>query len=253
MNNAAPTPSNLVVESPTGSPSVNMNEHGQPIGDPVTWAPARFPVPVTLTGRTCVVEPLRAEHAPALFEAFTQAAGDDQWTYLPFGPCRDAAAMTRVVTAMLDDPTALAFVVLDADGRPCGMASYLRIQPGVGSIEVGAIMYGAGLRRSVAGTEAMYLLARHAVDDLGYRRYEWKCDALNAPSRAAALRLGFGFEGIWRNATIYKGRNRDTAWYALTDTDWQRLRPAYEAWLDPANHDAHGQRTSLADQIAAHR
>ena len=141
-------------------------------------------------------------------------------------------------------------VVVVTDGgedRVEGTASYLRTDTGNGTVEVGAIVYSGALQRSRAATEAMYLMARHAVTDLGYRRYEWKCDALNAPSRVAAARLGFAFEGLWRQAVMYKGRNRDTAWFAFTDDDFAALAPAYEAWLDPANFDAAGrQRTSLS-------
>jgi RimJ/RimL family protein N-acetyltransferase len=133
-------------------------------------------------------------------------------------------------------------------GRAPGVASYLRIDPAPGVIEVGHINYAPPLQRTVAATEAMFLMMRRVFDELGYRRYEWKCDAVNAPSRAAALRLGFQFEGIFRQATVYKSRNRDTAWYAIIDRDWPALKARYQRWLDPANFDAAGrQRKKLGD------
>jgi RimJ/RimL family protein N-acetyltransferase len=150
-----------------------------------------------------------------------------------------------------DDP--LFHAILDGGtGRAVGVASYLRIDPPVGVIEVGHINYSPALQGTTAATEAMYLMMRRVFDELGYRRYEWKCDALNAPSRAAAERLGFVFEGIFRQATIYKGRNRDTAWYSIVDGEWPRLRDAFERWLDPANFDAQGrQRQRLSELTTA--
>jgi RimJ/RimL family protein N-acetyltransferase len=133
-----------------------------------------------------------------------------------------------------------------------GVASYLRIDAPVGVIEVGHINYAPALQRTAAATEAMYLLMKRVFDELGYRRYEWKCDALNAPSRAAAERLGFTYEGIFRQATIYKGRNRDTAWYAIIDKDWPKIRAVYEAWLAPGNFDQGGKpRQRLSEMMKA--
>lgn len=214
-----------------------VNEFGQPIGEPLTYAGAAAPHPVTLVGTTCILEPLCAEHTTELWESLRSVAGDEQWTYMAFGPCADASEFAEIVTSLSEDPETVAFAIRTNGSTACrvaGMASLLRIAPAAGTIEVGSIMYGAGLRRTTAATEAMYLLARHVFDDLHYRRYEWKCDALNEPSRSAALRLGFTFEGVWRRAAFYKGRNRDTAWYAMTDTDWARLRPSYQAWLAQA-------------------
>jgi RimJ/RimL family protein N-acetyltransferase len=131
------------------------------------------------------------------------------------------------------------------------MAAYLRMRLDVGAIEVGAILFGPDLARTRGATEAMYLMARHVFDDLGYRRYEWKCDALNAPSRAAALRLGFRFEGVFRQATMYKGRNRDTAWFSIIDREWPALKATLERWLDPANFDADGKQKSRLSELTA--
>lgn len=206
------------------------NEFGQPIGEPVEFAGARPVEPVTLTGGTCSLEPLERRHADELMTALRAVAGDEHWTYLPYPPVHDLAGCEALVDTLRAVPDAVPFAILDRDGVVQGTASLMRVQPSVGSAEVGSIIYGAGVRRAAAATEAMYLFARH-VFELGYRRYEWKCDALNAPSRAAALRLGFTFEGVWRHAMTYKGRNRDTAWYAMTDADWARLAPGYEAWL----------------------
>ena len=140
------------------------------------------------------------------------------------------------------------------EGRALGIANYMRIDPANGSVEVGGILFGTSLQRTAAATESMYLMARHVFEDLGYRRYEWKCDDLNAPSCAAARRLGFAYEGTHRNAVVYRGRSRDTAWFSITDEEWPVLTPAYEKWLDPANFDAAGgQLTSLSSLTAQAR
>ena len=153
--------------------------------------------------------------------------------------------------AAADDP--LFYAVVDqASGGAIGVASYLRIEPAVGVIEVGHIAYSPPLRRTTAATEAMYLMMRRVFDELGYRRYEWKCDALNAPSRRAADRFGFSFEGVFRQATMYKGRNRDTAWYSITDVEWPALKARFEAWLDESNFSADGaQRLSLNEVVTS--
>ena len=223
-----------------------VNEHGQPVGEAVDWHGARPPFATTLPGRWCSVVPLEQAHSADLYAAIAPL-GPSAWTYLGWQPAASSAEMAEVVADTLVPPGWHPWTVLDAAGAPQGLASYLRIEPAAGSIEVGGILYGVGLQRHTAGTEAMALLARHAFEDLGYRRYEWKCDSLNAPSRAAALRLGFRYEGTFRQALVYKGRSRDTAWFAMTDGDWPAVRAAYEAWLDPANFDETGrQRTRLA-------
>jgi RimJ/RimL family protein N-acetyltransferase len=183
-----------------------------------------------------------------LFAAHAADPEGRNWTYLPYGPFRTFADYHAWMRAdcLGDDP--LFFAIIDIpEEQPVGVASYLRIAPANGSIEVGHIHYSPRLQRSPAATEAMYLMIKRAFD-LGYRRYEWKCDALNAPSRAAAQRLGLSFEGVFRQATVYKGRNRDTAWYAAIDSEWPALRAAFEAWLAPDNFDPQGQqRTRLTD------
>jgi len=200
-----------------------------------------------MIGRTCRVEPLDpAAHARQLYDANALDADERNWTYLPYGPFAgfdEYAGWLRGVAAGADP---MFHTIVDrASGEAVGVASYLRIDPAAGSIEVGHINYSPKLQRSIAATEAMYLMMKRAFE-LGYRRYEWKCHALNAASRAAAQRLGFSYEGIFRQARVDKGRNRDTAWYAAIDREWPALERAFARWLDPANFDAQGrQLTSL--------
>lgn len=220
-----------------------VNAFGQPIGFAVPqWTPPSIPPRIPLQGRFCRVEPLTvAQHAADLYSA-NQADTGHMWTYMGYGPFANledyVAWMTRVCQGT--DPLFYA-IVEQGTGKAVGVASYLRLDPANGAIEVGHIAYSPLLQRMPAATEAMYLLMKQ-VFDLGYRRYEWKCDSLNAPSRAAAQRLGFSFEGIFRQAVIYKGRNRDTAWYAITDKDWPALQAAFTQWLTPANFDNQGQQ-----------
>ena len=228
----------------------SSNEFGQPIGFPLPrWTPPPKPPRGPMTGSFCRLEPLDPDrHAAALFAANVSDDEAKSWTYLPYGPFRTLSEYRAWMDARCrgDDP--LFFAIVDAaDGKPAGLASYLRISPESGSIEIGHIHYAPLLRRSPAATEAMYLLMKQAFA-LGYRRYEWKCDALNAPSRAAAQRLGLSFEGVFRQATVYKGRNRDTAWYAAIDAEWPALNEAFRAWLSPDNFDDQGrQRIRLSD------
>ena len=204
-----------------------------------------------MDGRYCRLEPLQpATHAAALYEAY--AGNDPGWTYLAYGPFHTFENYRAWMDSIhaVNDP--LFFAILD-QGKPVGVASYLRIMPSAGSIEVGHLNFSPALQRSAAATEAMYLMMETAFR-LGYRRYEWKCDDLNAASRAAARRLGFSYEGRFRQATVYKGRNRDTAWYSIIDTEWPTLRRAFEAWLDPGNFDSAGrQRSRLSDLTCALR
>jgi len=233
-----------------------VNELGQPIGPALPgWQPPARPAQRRLKGRFCSVEPLDvAQHARALFDANSQDREHRMWTYLGYGPFADFDEYERWLTerARSTDPLFQAFVDRKS-GNAVGLGTFMRIDPPAGSIEVGHIAMSPVLQRSPAATEAMYLMMRHAFE-LGYRRYEWKCDALNANSRRAAERLGFVFEGVFRQATVYKGRSRDTAWYAVVDSDWPALREAFERWLDRDNFDASGlQRSSLGDIRAALR
>jgi len=177
------------------------------------------------------------------------------WTYLPDGPYTDAAHLRRMLEWASSADDARYFTVAALPGeRPLGMAAYLRITPELGVIEIGHIWFGGALQRTTAATEAIYLMARHAFEDLGYRRLEWKCNALNAASRRAAERFGFTFEGVFRKHQVVKGRNRDTAWYAITDDEWPALRCGYKEWLAPGNFRADaGQIRTLGALIAAAR
>jgi RimJ/RimL family protein N-acetyltransferase len=220
---------------------------GAPIGPIVDATPAHRPEAVTLKGRFGSVERLvAARHGDALWD---EIRGDDGlWTYMFSGPFGDRGAFSAWLAAQepLADP--FYFAILDPSGRALGVASLMSIRPEMRVIEVGNILLGRGLQRTPLATEAQYLLARHAFEALRCRRYEWKCNALNAPSRRAALRFGFAFEGIFRSHMIVKGRNRDTAWFAMTDADWPALKAAFERWLDPANFDAQGrQKRSLRE------
>jgi RimJ/RimL family protein N-acetyltransferase len=194
-------------------------------------------------GRFCRLEPLDLEHhAAALFEADSADVDGKSWTYLAYGPFADFASYRAWLAAACLGNDPLFFAIVDAaDNRPAGLASFLRIAPEAGSIEVGHIHYSPRLQRSPAATEAMFLMMQQAFES-GYRRYEWKCDALNAPSKIAAQRLGLSFEGIFRQATIYKRRNRDTAWYAAIDSEWPALREAFLTWLSPTNFDDAGRQ-----------
>jgi len=226
------------------------NEFGQPIGFPLpSWTPPPKPPREPMTGTFCRLEPLDPDrHAAALFAANTFSGDGKNWTYLPYGPFQTLASYRAWMEASCTSDDPMFFAIIDlAGGQPAGVASYLQIAPASGSIEVGHIHYASRLLRSPAATEAMFLLMKLAFT-LGYRRYEWKCDALNAPSRAAAQRLGLSYEGIFRQATVYKGRNRDTAWYAAIDTEWPALSEAFQTWLAPDNFDDQGrQRIRLSD------
>jgi RimJ/RimL family protein N-acetyltransferase len=227
-----------------------INELGQPIGPALPgWHPPPRPARTVLEGRFCRVEPLDAErHAAQLHAANSLDRDGRMWTYLLSGPFANLAAYREWLAPRVasDDPLFFAFVD-KARGQALGVGAYLRIEPAHGSVEVGHLQYSPLLQRSPVATEAMYLMMRHAFE-LGYRRYEWKCDALNAASRRAAERLGFTFEGVFRQAIVYKGRNRDSAWYSVVDREWPRLDAAFRAWLDPANFDEHGrQRRALAE------
>jgi len=220
---------------------------GKRFGEPVTdWVAPRFPDASVIEGQWCRLERLNERHADALFRA--NAEDDAIWDYLPYGPFPSEAGYIRWVGEMAAarDPQFYAVVERET-GLASGVLSYLRITPEMGVIELGHINFARRLSRSTAATEAMILMISWAFK-AGYRRFEWKCDALNIPSRRAAERLGLSYEGIFRQAVIVKGRNRDTAWFAATDKDWPGLQVAYEAWLAPTNFDDEGrQKERLSD------
>ena len=216
------------------------------------WQAPPAPQITALEGRYCRLEALHAaQHAAALYAANAPDTSGHSWTYMAYGPFAQLADYQRWVEQWAHSADPLFFAIIDRSSmRATGVASYLRITPASGSIEVGHIHYSPLLARTRAATEAMYLLMQHAFR-LGYRRYEWKCDALNAPSRAAAQRLGFSFEGVFRQATVYKQRSRDTAWYAVIDREWPALQAAFERWLAPENFDAAGRQRSALSALTS--
>jgi RimJ/RimL family protein N-acetyltransferase len=226
------------------------NDLGQPIGAPLPgWEKRPLPSRTPMEGRTCRLVPLDVgAHAADLYEAMGRDAEGRNWTYLPVGPFPEFEGFRAWLEKMAPGSDPLFHTVIDrATGRAVGVASYLRIDPANGVIEVGHIHFSPLLQRTPMATEAMFLMMARVFDELGYRRYEWKCDSRNAPSRAAAARLGFQYEGLFRQAVITKGRNRDTTWFSIIDGEWPRLRAAFERWLDPANFDGEGrQRESLS-------
>jgi RimJ/RimL family protein N-acetyltransferase len=212
------------------------------------WSPPPHPpAGLTLEGKRIRLEPLEADdHAADLFAAFS--GHDALWDYMPYGPFSSASAYHRWVKDHQGRNDPVFFTLRDTStGHALGVTSYLRISPEAGSIEVGHICLSPALQRTPAATEAMYLMMDWAFT-AGYRRYEWKCNALNLPSRHAAQRLGFSYEGVFRNHAVIKGRNRDTAWFSVINSEWPALREAFAAWLSPANFDAAGrQRERLSD------
>ncbi len=234
-----------------------VNAYQQPIGPDVPGWTARERPPLTAAiGQYCRLEPLSAErHAADLYQAFSQAPDDSDWTYMGVGPFPKLEDYRKFAEAAQAGNDPLHHAIIDLEtGRAIGTLALMRIDPANGVIEVGFVSFSRQLKRTRIATEAQFLLMRRAFDELGYRRYEWKCDSLNAPSRQAAARLGFQFEGIFRQATIYKGRSRDTAWFSIIDTEWPALRTAYERWLTPENFDAEGnQRQSLTELTAQAR
>lgn len=253
-------------DTPLGNASVNehsvgdegaeieRNALGQPVGRMLAgWVPRSRPTAETFAGRWCQLEPLQPErHADALFQAFSEDRRGELWTYLPVGPYADLASYRAWAEWAADQRDPLFFAVLDGSGLARGTLAFLRIAPEAGSIEIGFIAFSPGLQRTTVATEALVLLLGHAFDGLGYRRCEWKCDTLNERSRRAAVRLGFTYEGTFRQAAVVKQRNRDTAWYAILDREWPRLAAAYDTWLAPANFDSSGrQRVALSSLTRA--
>jgi RimJ/RimL family protein N-acetyltransferase len=216
----------------------------------LSWAPARVPARSAIDGDLVRLEVLDPErHAVSLFTSSHVPGAEDLWQHLPYGPFADQAEFTAWLEQRAASIDPLFYAVVDWESmRALGMASFLRIKPDHGVIEIGHIWFTPELQRTRKATEAIYLLAKTAFDDLGYRRLEWKCDSLNVPSRRAADRFGFTFEGTFRQHMIVKGRNRDTAWFSMTDGEWPSRKAAFEAWLSPDNFDENGrQRRPLAE------
>jgi RimJ/RimL family protein N-acetyltransferase len=231
---------------------MQTNEHRQPIGDPLPhWAPPPRMTHATLNGRYCRVEPLHAKHAADLFAANALDSSGAGWTYLSAGPFTNFAEYQTWVekSSASDDP--LFHAIIDLRTRkPVGVAAYMRIDVANGVIEIGSLRFSPLMQRTPVSTESMYLMMKHAFA-LGYRRYEWKCDSHNAPSRAAAQRFGFSYEGVFRQHMVTKKRTRDTAWFSIIDSDWPALNDAFTQWLAPENFDAAGkQRVALSSLTA---
>jgi RimJ/RimL family protein N-acetyltransferase len=234
-----------------------LNTYGQPIGPALPdWQPRPRPPSTPMVGRFCRIEPVDPDRdAAGLFEAYAEAPDDRDWTYLASErpSSHEACRAYLEGLAATDDPFHHTITDL-ATGGPVGTAALMRIDAGNGVIEIGWINSSRRLQRTVASTEAMFLFMTRVFDELGYRRYEWKCDSRNAPSRAAAARLGFQFEGIFRQAAVAKGRTRDTAWFSIIDGEWPALRRGFEAWLRPENFDAQGRQVErLGDCLARSR
>ncbi len=226
-----------------------MSTQNRPVGPEISATSAQRPERRSLDGRFVTLLPLAPDHADELFAVAGGPENGWAWDYMPDGPFLDPQPFREHIArkAASDDP--LFYAIRDnASGKIVGHATLMRIDTANRVIETGNIMFSPAMQRTPGATESMYLLARYVFDDLGYRRYEWKCNALNAPSRRAAERLGFSFEGEFRQHMIVKGRNRDTAWFSMLDGEWHVIKTAFEAWLAPGNFDASGhQRQSLAD------
>ena len=234
------------------SPSlgVRRNALGQPVGKALPgWKPCEKLPDIALTGRLCAVVPFEAAHAAPLFAAFAAGGDDGLWTYMPYGPFATAAELEATTQDRMQNNGFHSFSIMPLKDRlPIGQASFLRYDPAHGSVEIGAIAFSAALKRSTVATEALYLMMKHAFDH-GYRRCEWKCDQLNLASNRAALRLGFRFEGVFRNAQVIKGRRRDTAWYSVILEEWPDVRARLEAWLSPDNFDENGQQKTALSHL----
>ena len=207
------------------------------LGFRVKFIKAKFPSKKRLIGKYCYLEPVNVKkHSKDLFKNFSKDKKDIDWIYMPQGPFKNEISLKKYLKDKNLTGNPFFYTIYSKRLKTfCGLASYLRIKPQVGTIEVGYITYAKNLQRTVEATEAMFLMMKNALDKLGYRRYEWKCDNLNERSRKAALRLGFKFEGIFRQATIYKNRNRDTAWYSIIDKEWKKHKKKYLTFLKKSN------------------
>ena len=229
--------------------AIDTNEFGQPVGETLDgWTSAQRPGGVVLEGRTVRLEPLSLAHTEALYTAFAPAPLG-HWTYMPWGPFAASEAYAEWVDASVRSEAVEYMVICTPQGGAVGVAGYMAIEPSMGSIEVGGITFAPVLQGTIEATEAMYLMMAHAFDDLGFRRYEWKCDSLNGPSRAAAERLGFVYEGTFAQHRVVRGRNRDTDWFGITDGRWHtEVKPALRSWLVSGNFDESGvQRQRLQE------
>jgi len=229
-----------------------LNPFDQYVGDVVPgWERRPAPEPITLQGRYVRIVPLSSVHYADLFDAVCGPDDGPLWTYRPIARPTSLPTLWMHLAAVVDSPVDLTFALIPLEGeradRSSGIVSFMRVDPGTGQVEVAGVLYARTLQRTRAATEAIHLLMRHAFDDLGYRRFEWKCDSLNEPSRRAARRLGFVYEGRFRSHMVTQGRNRDTDWFSVTAEEWPALSARHQTWLDPDNFDDAGrQRTSLS-------
>lgn len=223
---------------------MRMNEYKQPIGDALdNYVTPPFPNAQNLEGRYGTLTKLNANHINALYDVLCNSEANRNWTYLYEGPFNNKREFEAYINELISSEDKYFFTIIDnIHKQPLGILALMRINPGQGSIEVGNIIYSNQLKKTRVGTEIQYLLARYVFETLGYRRYEWKCDNLNAPSKHAAQRFEFTFEGIFRHANICKGRNRDTAWFAMLDEEWPDVKVRFEQWLDPDNFDEQGRQ-----------
>ena len=215
------------------------------------WSPRAIPGQADLTGNSVILEPIDwTRHLEGLYSAVASENNNDIWTYMPIGPFVDKAQFQSNFSAVSSHLGWQTLVIKSQENQSVlGMASFMRIREAHGSVEVGCVAFGQHLKRTKEATEAMYLMARHVFEDLWYRRYEWKCHNENAASKRAAERFGFQFEGIFRNDMVIDGKNRDTAWFAMTDGDWPKLKAAFEAWLDPDNFDVQGRQLQRLETL----
>lgn len=231
--------------------SPHKDVFGKPVGHPVeNWTGCDMPPRSDMVGQHVIVSPLDlARDARHLFDANTMAHDGSRFTYLSTNAFNDFASYKAWLETMAGQSDPMLHAIIDKTRNSAvGVAAFMRIDAANGSVEIGNINYSPALSQTIGGTEAMYLMMRRAFDELGYRRYEWKCDDQNAPSRAAAARYGFTYEGTFRNHMVYKGRNRNTAWFSIIAEEWPAIRSGFEAWLSPDNFDANGkQRQRLED------
>jgi RimJ/RimL family protein N-acetyltransferase len=231
---------------------LEKNEFGQIVGEAVKeWTPRQIPSKQKMQGQYCTLEKLDIDkHADKLFEVFQHHDDEGAWTYLSVGPFQKAEEFKAwLVKASLNDEIVFYVILEEETDLPIGLAGYLSINIQHGSIEVGCLHYSNLLKKTPAATEAMFLMMQYAFDELGYRRYQWKCNSLNIASCAAAGRLGFTFEGIFRQCSIVKGYNRDTAWFSIIDSEWTALKAKFEKWLSPDNFDEAGQQKVKLQEI----
>lgn len=222
-----------------------LNQYNQPVGKSLPdWRPAIAPVPCTITGNFCRLEPLNPDnHFQALHEAYQAEKSSRYWTYLPYERPESPEAMHALLSTLKRDESLVPFTVIPVQtGKPSGLVTLMRIDTASGVLEIGHVNWSPLMQRTTAATEAIYLLLYHAFDKWGFRRCEWKCDSLNAPSRKAAMRMGFEYEGTFRHATVTKGRNRDTAWFAMIDETWPHMKNAALSWLNANNFDSNGRQ-----------